>query len=244
MKFAAAFLTIGLLAASVQAQPMATGTLVSVSGQAHIKRDNDQAVVSFFVEEQDKDKTAAASRVNQKMKSGTELIKKEDPEAQLTTRAYYSYPVYADETGAAPALSRKRQLTGWRIGQYLEVKTQNLKQLPATTAAVQKILALNGIRFGLSDAAAKDLEAERLEAGYKNFTEKVKIITRAMGRKEADVAIESIDFEDADNAPIPYASEAPMLKSAARTDAAVAEPSFEPGVTSITVRVNGKIRMK
>ncbi|WP_394778874.1 SIMPL domain-containing protein [Undibacterium sp.] len=222
------------------------GALVTVSGSADIKADNDQAVATFFIEEQDKEKDKAASRVNQKMKAGTDIIKREDPQALLTTRGYYTYPVYADEVASAStsAQPRKRTQTGWRVGQYLEVKTLNLKQLPATTAAVQKMLALNGLSFGLSDTAAKKLEAERLEASYKNLMEKVSVITAAMGRKPADVVIESVNFDGNDNAE-PVFQRAPMMMAkSSRMDADVAEPSFEPGITTLNARVVGKIRLK
>ena len=55
-----------------------------------------------MIEEQDKDKTAAASRVNQKMKQGTEIIRREDPQAKLKTHGYYTYPVYPEAPSALP----------------------------------------------------------------------------------------------------------------------------------------------
>jgi predicted secreted protein len=238
-----AVVVAGALSSPLYAQQVNTGTLVTVSGYADIKADNDQATASFFIEEQDKDKAAAASRVNQKMKLGTELIKKEDAQAQLATRGYYSYPIYAEELSVVAGQPRKRQQTGWRVGQYLEIKTQNLKQLPAVTAVLQKNLALNGISFGLSDTARKNLEAERLEAGYKNFSERVHIITKAMGRKDTDVLIESLDFDASDSEPRPYAVQRMSVGAAVR-DAPVEETSFEPGVTSLTIRVVGKLRVK
>lgn len=238
---------IALVAASVIALPsyaqQVTGALVTVSGVADIKADNDQAIATFFIEEQDKEKDKAASRVNQKMRAGTDLIKREDPQAALTTRGYYTYPIYTDEAPSVSNPQRKRTQTGWRVGQYLEVKTQNLKHLPATTAAAQKILALNGLSFGLSDAATKKLEAERLEAGYRNLMEKAAVIVTAMGRKPADAVIESVNFDGSDNNERPYMASAMMAKSS-RQEADVAEPSFEPGVTTLTSRVVGKLRLK
>lgn len=231
---------ICLIAAPVHAQVNA-GTVITVSGFADIKADNDQAVATFYVEEQDKDKAAAASRVNQKMKAGTELIKKEDPQALLTTRGYYTYPMYSDEN-PGPNLPHKRVQIGWRAGQYLEVKTQNLKQLPATAAAAQKTLALNGLSFGLSEAAAKKFEAARLEAGYKNFMERVGAIARAMGHKESDAAIESLNFDGNDAPERNFAAAPMMMAKAGPRDVDVSESSFEPGVTTLNIRVIGKVR--
>jgi predicted secreted protein len=55
-----------------------------------------------MVEEQDKDKAAAASRVNQKMKQGTDIVRKEDGKATLKTMGYYTYPVYPEDGAAGP----------------------------------------------------------------------------------------------------------------------------------------------
>jgi len=220
-----------------------SGVVVTLAGNAEIKADNDQAIATFFIEEQDKDKAAAASRVNQKMKSGTEIIKKEDPQAELSTRGYYTYPIYSDETKVAGQPS-KHQLVGWRSGQYLEVKTQNLKQLSTTAAAAQAILALNGINFGLSESAIAKLESARIAAGYKDFVEKVTMITHAMGKKPEDVIIESLDFDNASSNMRPMAMAAPMLQRSMRVATPVEEPSFEPGYTSLSIHLTGKLRLK
>jgi uncharacterized protein YggE len=86
-----------LLASQVQAQSLPTsGTLVVIPAFGEVTHANDEATASFTIEEQDKDKAAAASRVNLKMKQGMEAIRKEDPQAQLKTIGYYSYPVYPE----------------------------------------------------------------------------------------------------------------------------------------------------
>ena len=107
MKSAIAVVAAAVLALPAYAQQV-SGALVTVAGVADIKADNDQAVATFFIEEQDKEKDKAASRVNQKMKAGTDIIKKEDPQAALTTRGYYTYPVYADDMPSASNPQRKR----------------------------------------------------------------------------------------------------------------------------------------
>jgi predicted secreted protein len=220
------------------------GTLVSVSGSAEIKVTNDQATLNFFIEEQDKDKAVAASRVNQKMRTGTELAKKEDPTALLTTRGYYSYPIYSDELNNKPGAASKRQLVGWRVGQYLEVKTTHLKNLASFAALMQKTLALNGVGFDLTEQARKNLDEKRIDAGYKNFQERVRMISKAMGRKESDVVIESLEFDPSENVSSMQDGGRMYAMKAAPASESVSETSFEPGETVVTIRVLGKIRLK
>ena len=79
----AVFLLFSAVSAIGAEQPL-PGTLVSVQALGEVMADNDEAHATFFVEEQDKDKGAAASRVNQKMRLGMDALKKEDPQAVLT----------------------------------------------------------------------------------------------------------------------------------------------------------------
>ena len=75
-------------AGAADALPTA-GTLVVVPAYGEVKHANDQVVATLAIEEQDKDKAAAASRVNQKMKQGQDIVKAADPQGKLKTQGYY-----------------------------------------------------------------------------------------------------------------------------------------------------------
>jgi predicted secreted protein len=229
-----------------QAQLATTGTLVIVPAFGEVKHANDQATAIFAVEEQDKDKTAAASRVNQKMKQGTEIIRRDDPQAALKTQGYYTYPIYPEQRPLPNGVMPKPVPTGWRVGQYLEVKTTSLAGLPKLTAAAQKVLSLNSLSFGLTPATLKQLDDQRIAATYLNLNERVASIANAMGRKTSDAVIDTVDFEGSGN----YAQRgemaaAPMAMSRMAKDAGeVSEPSFEPGETTLQMRLVGKVKFK
>lgn len=245
-------LIAGAMLCALQAQAQSAlptaGTLVIVPAFGEVTQANDQAVAYFTIEEQDKDKSAAASRVNQKMKQGTEIIRKEDPQAILKTQGYYAYPVYPEErpmpNGTPP---KPRVPSGWRVGQSLEVKTTSLAGLPRMTAQVQRILALSNLQFGLAPAATRKLDDKRIAATYQNLNERIASIASAMGRKLSDATLDTVDFEGSGN----YvgqagAAAAPqmMRASAKREMAEVSEPSFEPGETTLQMRLVGKVRFK
>ena len=239
------------LAAQVHAQQVPTvGTLVIVPAFGEVTAINDEATASFMIEEQDKDKSAAASRVNQKMKQGTEIVRREDPNATLKTLGYYTYPVYPEDRPLPNGMpsGKPRVATGWRVGQYLEVKTTNLGGLPKMTAAVQKVLGLNGIQFGLSRAATKLLDDKRIAATYQNLNERIASIAAAMGRKVGEATLDTVDFEGSGNyAGAGQAADAgapQMMRAMKAEQAEVAEPSFEPGETTLQMRLVGKVRFK
>ena len=237
------------LQAHAQSAIPTSGTMVIVPAFGEVTQANDQVIVTFAVEEQDKDKTAAASRVNQKMKQGTEIVRKEDPQASLKTQGYYTYPVYPEDRplpNGQPS-GKTRVPTAWRVGQYLEVKTSNLNGLAKTTAAAQKVLALNGLQFGLSPAALKKLDDQRIAATYQNLNERIAAIAAAMGRKVGDATLDTVDFEGTGNYGGQGADAAApqMMRSMAKRESAdVAEPSFEAGETTLQMRLVGKVKFK
>ncbi|MFP5393962.1 MAG: SIMPL domain-containing protein, partial [Gammaproteobacteria bacterium] len=225
------------------------GTTVIIPAYGEVTAPNDQATAVLAIEEQDKDKAAAASRVNQKMKQGTEIVKREDPQAILKTEGYYAYPVYPeDRPQPLGAAARPRVPSSWRVGQSLEVKTTNLAHLEKTTAQVQRVLALSNLQFGLSPAATKKLDERRIAATYQNLNERIAAIAAAMGRKLGEALLDTVDFEASGNyaGNAADAAAAPMMMRAAAKAAheSVAEPSFEPGETTLQMRVVAKVRFK
>jgi uncharacterized protein YggE len=247
------FIAAGLvLASQAGAQtlpaPSTSGTMVVVPASGEVRHANDQATVTFAVEEFDKDKAAAAARVNRKMKEGTEIVRRADPKAELKTQGYYTYPVYPEPPVPLPASRTPvRPLpTGWRVGQYLEVKTTNLAELPKTASAAQKVLQINGVSFGLAPATEKMLDDRRIAEGYRNLNERIASIARAMGRQPADAVLDTVDFEGSGNYGGRPEMQAAMV-AASRTKAAsdeMPEPSFEPGETTLQMRLVGKLKFK
>ncbi|MCG2583213.1 SIMPL domain-containing protein [Massilia sp. TS11] len=236
--------------AQAQSLPSTRGSLVVIAANGEVTRANDQAVAEFYVEEQDKDKAAAASRVNSKMKEGMALLRKADPTAELKSHGYYTYAVYDERQPNVQAAPPKRSLIGWRVGQYLSLKTSNLAELPRTVAAGQQLLGLNGLQFGLAPATARQLDAERIAAAYADFQARLAAVARAMGRQPGEAVVELIDYEGSGR----YGGEAPeamrsvsIMGSAVRAKGGapeVAEPSFEPGETTLPLRMVAKVRFQ
>jgi len=219
------------------------GTLITIPAYGEVIHANDQAHATLSIEEQDKDKAAAASRVNLKMKQGAEIVKRQDPTASLKTHSYYTYPVYPNDAGNT-GNSKPKQVIAWRVGQSLDVTTTNLGDLPKMVAAAQALLSLNGLQFDLAPATSKKLDQQRIEAAYLNLTERVAGIAKAMGRNVSDAILESVDFE-ASGGYVPQqrlGMQAFAAKAAA--PAPVEEPSFEPGETTQELHIVGKIKFK
>jgi predicted secreted protein len=114
-------------------------------------------------------------------------------------------------------------------------------------AASQKILTLNSINFGLTPETTKKLDDQRIAATYKNLNERIASIANAMGRKVGDAVLDTVDFEGSGNyAQREQAFAAPAMAMRMKTadTVEVAEPSFEPGETTLQMQLVGKVRFK
>lgn len=246
--FLASVASVSLTAPALAQTPSmpTSGTLVVVPAYGEVTHVNDQVVATFAIEEQDKDKQVAASRVNQKMKQGVALVKQADPQAMLKTQGYYTYAVYPEQRldGSAP---KARVATAWRVGQYLQLTTTNLAALPKTVASAQSLLTLNGLQFGLSPATTRKLDDERIAVTYQNLNFRMSSIARAMGRSVSDAVLNTVDFEGSGA----YAQQdamaaAPMMRGAMmKSEAAqIEEPSFEPGETTLQMHLVGTVKFR
>jgi uncharacterized protein YggE len=217
-------------------------TVVALSGYGEVRAENDLAHVTFFIEEQDKDKAAAANRVNTKIRRATEMLKKLDPDGKLANRDYYSNPEYPDNVPH----NKQPTIVSWRVGQSLEWTTKNLLQLATTTAEIQQVLALNGLVFGLTDETQKKLEAQRIQAAYVNLQEKIQMIATAIGKNPADAIVESLNIDNAaplmESPPPPASPRFLMQAKMPSPDRTIEATSFEPGETTVSATIVAKIR--
>lgn len=233
------------LAGEVQTPVQASGTLVVMPAFGEVRHVNNQVRATFMIEEEDREKAAAASRVNQKMKQGMEILKRQNLPASFRTRGYYTYPVYADEQTQPRQSGRVRTPVSWRVGQFLEVTTSNLDGLPKAVAAVQSVLALNNLSFGLTEETLRKLEELRIAAAYEDLTVRIRAVAKAMGRNPLDAVLEVIDFEGG-TSPIPQHEVigAKAMRATSTEATSVEEPSFEPGETTLNTRLTAKVRFK
>jgi uncharacterized protein YggE len=231
-------------ATSAIAEQLSTsGTLLVIPASGRVTRPNDMVVATLLVEERDKDKGAAASRVNSRMSEGTAMLKKLDPSGKFETRDYFTYAVYAEEAPGQQQARSRPPVIGWRVGQYLEYRTKNLGALQKNIAAVQKILGLNGLKFGLAPETQKAADEDRIAAAYLDLHARIRAAAKAMGRSIGDASLELVDFERA-SARVETDRVYVTGSRVSRSEENVAEPSFEPGESTLETSIVGKVKFK
>lgn len=223
----------------VMAETLPTeNSLVTVTAVGTVRAPNDEAQLVFGYEEQGKDKAALASSVNLRLKQGIAALKKADPNARLSLDSYRTYAVY-DEV-AARTQKRDAQQVGWRVSQQVRMVTGDFAVLQATVAAMQKVLVLRSVNFGLSEETTRKLEQRRVEAAYRSLEEQVGFIAGAMRRPVADAKLESLDF-GATSVDRVYVTGSNVKREDLGE---VEEPSLQPGETKLELRATAKVRFK
>lgn len=230
--------------AQAQTIPAVNGTTMTISATGETKRANDQAYLYFSSEEENQSETVAASKVNQKMTEAAALIKRLDPKAILQTSGYYTYPVYpaVELNDTRAKRSQATRPVRWRVSQSLHVTTTSLSTLSKTVAAMQGVVSLTGISFGLSDEANKQLDQEKIAMAYRQLSERIASIAQIIGVDKSRAVIEKIDFAtDSESGFMPRMMSAPMLADKPNN---VVEPSFEPGEATVKIRIIGTVVFK
>ena len=103
------------------------------------------------------------------------------------------------------------------------------------------------IRYHLSKALTRQLDDERIAATYRNLNERIASIARAMGRNVNEAVIDTVDFEGSGRYADSYAAatEQRVVVSGSRLRKEdQAEPSFEPGETTLQMHLVAKLRFR
>lgn len=227
---------IGLLWASMlaaQTPPtfVKPGTVVHLQAQAELFADNDEARVTFFVQEQAVDRAEAASVANRKMKETIERIKQADPSAETRTTGYNTYPQYT---------TNGRTITAWQMRQEVLVVTRNLTNLEKMVARVQSVAAVGGLAFGVSRDLQRKLDTELFDLAFADFRARMTTVAKALGKTDKDVEIEEINLQNSERPWQPR----PVAMATRATVADVAEAKFEPGDSRQTLTFTARIRVK
>lgn len=220
-------------AAAQATAPRSEGTVLLLTGTAELEVANDEALASFYLEQQDADLQRAQSLVNERVAQAIAQLKRADLKGQVETAGYSSYPVYA------PGAQRK--LVGWRVWQGISLRTTDLAALPRAVAAAQQLLALGGIDFRLSRPAREKVEGELIALAIANLNAKIAAAARALNAPADKVRLEELNFGVTPAPPVPLATRAraEMMMSAPQVE----EPRFEAGRSLQQLTVTARARL-
>lgn len=214
---------------------------ITFSEYATKEVQNDILVAEIFTQEEGSQPDLLSQRVNKTINWALAEIKKH-PEVRVQTLNYRTHPIYHKDKAAR-----------WKVQQTLRLESQDSRLLGELLSRLQRRLALQSVKYEISDEARRIHNDMLTEEAINRFNQKAQTVARAMGRKSFKIVQISID-----QAQIPVARPPRLYRAAAREvsgdvqmlksgNANVAfnleETHMEAGKRDVRVTVHGTIEL-
>lgn len=197
---------------------------VSLQAEAQGEAPNDEMTVVLSAEQQGSDAAALAERVNENMTWALGLAGKVAA-VRAETQSYSTWPMYDDGV-----------ITGWRVRQELQLKSQDFARLTELLGKLQERLQI--VRMGFSPTAEtrRQYENELITEAMQAFKERVAVIQQSMGNSDYRI-IELHVGAGGSSPPIRM-----MAAEASTLSMARSAPVVEGGTSEVTVTVSGSVQ--
>jgi predicted secreted protein len=217
-------LTLLLPMAAMAAEDAEAYNRIQLSASAQTEVPQDTIVAMLYSQREGDSSSQLANIVNQQISWALEEATKE-PAVRVQTMEYRTEPVY-----------RQQILSAWRVRQSLRVESQDVEKLSSLLAVLQKQLALESVRYEISDSARRTAENQLIKEALGAFRERADLVTRELGFKSYRLVQLQLN---PGNMPLP--PRAMMMRQASME--AVAAPALDPGTQQVKVMVEGIIEM-
>ena len=197
------------------------GTVISLDAQALREVPNDLMRVNYFVEMEDADPARLAAGVNRAANEALALAK-QLKDARVQSSGYHTYPVR----------DKGNKIVRWRSRVDFSVEGKDFKELSELTAKLQATVQVAGVGFSVSRETRAKAEDELIREAVAAFQARAALAAKAAGIAEYRVKDMAVQAEG-------HRPPMPVQRMAAAE--AVPAPSFEAGVSSVSVRVSGAI---
>lgn len=198
---------------------------VNLSVEAVGEVENDTLVAVLYAQREGNDLAELSNAVN---KAITQAIQRSKKAADIAvqTLAYQTNPVY-----------QKQRISSWRVRQSIELKSSNIKMLSTLLGDLQQHLALESIRYTVSNEQRASTEERLIGEAIAAFQRRAQNITTLLGRKSYRMV--TLDVRTRRDVVRP----ALMRTYSATEEKKVSAPAMEPGTQTLTVNANGVIEL-
>lgn len=207
-------------------RPPDTG-LVSLQAEVRAGLANDLLVASLYLEQTDRDPARLAAAVSRAMNEAMAL-RKAFPDVTFTSGGQSTWPVY----------DKDNRQDGWRTRASLRLESRDFAAAAQAIARLQPALQLEQVSFTASPAAVSAVEDRLLADAIKAFSARADIAARALGKPRWELVNLHVN---GGGMPPPV----PMMRKglAMMAETAAAPQEFAGGDTTVTMSVNGTIRV-
>lgn len=205
--------------------------LFRLSSEASTEVDNDIMVAILAVQDEDKDPSLLADKINSTSTWATNVLR---PFATISfkTRDYQTYPRYDT--------SQSRRLIGWRATQSIELETDDFEAAGKAIQQLQEKLQVQSIRLSAKPETRAEAADLLITRALNLFKERARLIQKNMG--SAGFKIVEVDIQTGQGHTEqfnPRIAMSEMSRSAVQV-----EPAIEAGTTRVSVQVFGSIQLQ
>jgi predicted secreted protein len=189
--------------------------------------ENDTLVVVMYSERSGQKPTAIADEVNRNIGWAIDLAKK-DSAIKVRTLNYRQDPLYKNQS-----------INGWKVRQSIHLESTEIASLSALLGKLQSRLSVASLRYTVSPARRDKVERRLIAEALNRFKSRGEQITVELGR--SGYRIVNLDIITSGRSPAPVRMRAVAVMADSN---AVAAPSIEPGVQTVSVQASGTIELK
>jgi predicted secreted protein len=199
---------------------------ISLRAERSRQVPNDTARAQLGITLEDHDAVELQYRVNEIMKWAIEVATHyEDVEAQ--TGGYRTHPVYKNQL-----------IDHWRATQELRVDSRDVDRVTELVRVLQTRLQLQSVTFSISPMAREAAENELITEALGAFKERAELVRETLGADSYRIVHVEIGTGGTVPAPVP------MRAMEAMSEGGGMPPALEPGTSTVTVTVDGKLEMR
>jgi predicted secreted protein len=188
--------------------------------------ENDTLVVVMYSERSGQEPSAIADEVNRNIGWAVDLAKKNSA-VKVQTLNYRQDPLYKNQS-----------ISGWKVRQSIHLESTEVASLSALLGELQSRLSVASLRYTVSPTRRDKVESRLIAEALNRFKSRGEQITVELGRSGYRIVNLDVITSGRSPAPVRMRSVAMMADSSA-----VAAPSIEPGVQTVSVQVSGAIEL-
>ena len=202
-----------------------------LASEVSVDVDNDLMVVTLAVQEEDKDATVLANRVNVTMSWAVNELQSYNT-ISVKTRDYQTFPRYENLSG--------RRLIGWRALQSLELETDDFAAVGKAIQVLQERLKVQSINLSVKPATREKASDLLIENALNSFKDRALLIQQNMN--SSGYRILDVDINTEQTSPGQGGARMMMAEDSAYRSVESA-PAIVGGSTTVYVRINGRIQL-
>lgn len=223
-------------------EPLAVGTVVTLTASDQKKVDQDVLVASLRIEVENKDSRKVQDDINQAMKKALGTVSA-DPAIKASTGNYfvYSYDPNPSPTPLSVAEQKKRAV--WKGSQTLDLQSKDSQKILDSVAKIQDMgFVMNGLNYMLSSELAEAQRDDLMVGALKKIQKKADLIAKTLGKSGYEITEVTVE-----GAYMPQPQPVMMMKASmgrrAESDA-MAAPVAAPSESEVNLSVTARVLLK